>query len=123
MKKVNGVWFAFSNSSGIVRYSTNLTTWQTLDADGIKPKDIGYDATNSRWVAIGANSIAYSTDFVTWFGVISPTSETVRSALRITDATIGFAAQSDTVVPATKGSLSQTEEYGVLYYNSDLETL
>lgn len=123
MKKVNGVWFAFSSSDNKVTYSTNFTTWQTLDADGILVQDIDYDVTNSRWVAIGANSIAYSTDFVSWFGVTSSGVETHRSALRVSEGAIGFATHTQTNKPSEKGSLSQTEEYGVLYYNSDLESL
>jgi hypothetical protein len=123
MKKVNGVWFAFSTSANKVTYSTNFTTWQTLNADGIVVQDVDYDVTNSRWVAVGANSIAYSTDFVTWFGVKSPGVETHRSALRVSEAAIGFTAATQTNKPAEEGSLSQTEEYGVLYFNSDLESL
>ena len=122
MKKVNGVWFAFA-SNGAVRYSSNFTTWQDFDADGIQCQDIEYDATNSRWVAIGRNSIAYSSDFSNWYGVTSAGAEEARNGLFVTDKYIGFGANSGSQIPAVSKVLSQTEEYGVLYYNSNLETL
>jgi hypothetical protein len=122
MKKVNGVWFAFS-TNGTARYSTNFTTWQPLNADIIRVQDIDFDVTNSRWIAVGPSSIAYSSDLTNWFGVTSTSPENHRSALRITDKAIGFASFVSSTTPTQKNNLSQTEEYGVLYYSSDLENL
>jgi len=121
MQKVNNVWFAFGINQGLSRSSDGIN-WTVTDATS-KIKSIDYDLPNNRYIGVGANLVAFSYDGITWVENTKNQGQTGGNAAIASATGIGWVTHDGSEFATVSQYLSTTEEFGVLYYSSDLQDL